>query len=203
MANIFGQQHIAGIIYIFQELGHTAQGFINSIDYATGVMVIGGHPNVPDSGERVVINDPGQHLISTVMFMYLTLHISWSFRSYSSQLASLDRRHRYAGTILFWCSALTNCQRIPASMRPLDSPCVFPESILPLRTTLSALAATDHRMAMVTLVLHCRSPLGGAASVCLTIILTAPSRPRQSQPLSLTQMLWLPSASVGCYFRNL
>ncbi|ESK86953.1 hypothetical protein Moror_3350 [Moniliophthora roreri MCA 2997] len=57
-ANYIGGQHIAGIVYIFQELGNTGQGFISAIDYEKGELRVGGDPNVADSGVRVVISDP-------------------------------------------------------------------------------------------------------------------------------------------------
>ncbi|KAI3618996.1 hypothetical protein WG66_000447 [Moniliophthora roreri] len=57
-ANYIGGQYIAGIVYIFQELGNTGQGFISAIDYVKGELRVGGNPNDPNSGVRVVINDP-------------------------------------------------------------------------------------------------------------------------------------------------
>lgn len=57
-ANRVGTQHIAGIIYIFQELLHTSSGFITAIDYALGELRIGGSLADSSSGTRLVINDP-------------------------------------------------------------------------------------------------------------------------------------------------
>jgi hypothetical protein len=50
-------QHIAGLIFIAQQSVNTSQGFINSIDYATGEMRIGKTPGSTD-GARVILNDP-------------------------------------------------------------------------------------------------------------------------------------------------
>ncbi|KAK7062725.1 hypothetical protein VNI00_000213 [Paramarasmius palmivorus] len=47
-ANYIGGQYIAGIVYIFQELGNTGQGFISAIDYEKGELRVGGDPNVPE-----------------------------------------------------------------------------------------------------------------------------------------------------------
>ena len=58
-ANFIGGQYVAGIVYIFQELGMTSQGFISHIDYTTGEIRLGGDPNDATSGIRLVINDPG------------------------------------------------------------------------------------------------------------------------------------------------
>ncbi|KAK1230375.1 hypothetical protein PQX77_006534 [Marasmius sp. AFHP31] len=57
-ANYIGGQRIAGIVYIFQELGHTGQGFISHIDYEKGEFRVGGTPDDTTSGVRVVISDP-------------------------------------------------------------------------------------------------------------------------------------------------
>ena len=58
-ANFIGGQYIAGIVFIFQEMSETAQGFISNIDYTTGEMRIGGTFGDPTSGTRLIINDPG------------------------------------------------------------------------------------------------------------------------------------------------
>ncbi|KAL0573326.1 hypothetical protein V5O48_008624 [Marasmius crinis-equi] len=57
-ANYIGGKYIAGLVYIFQETGNTNQGFISHIDYAKGELRVGGTPNDPASGVRVVISDP-------------------------------------------------------------------------------------------------------------------------------------------------
>ncbi|KAK1230578.1 hypothetical protein PQX77_006315 [Marasmius sp. AFHP31] len=57
-ANYIGGQQVAGIVYIFQELGHTGQGFISHIDYEKGEFRVGGTPDDTTSGVRVVISDP-------------------------------------------------------------------------------------------------------------------------------------------------
>lgn len=43
-------QHIAGLIFIFQEFANTVQGFIDSMDYANGTMVV--------NNTKIQINDP-------------------------------------------------------------------------------------------------------------------------------------------------
>lgn len=57
-ANYIGGQHVAGIIYIFQEVGNANAGFITSIDYEKGEFRVGGSIGDATSGRRVVINDP-------------------------------------------------------------------------------------------------------------------------------------------------
>ncbi|KAJ7579234.1 hypothetical protein C8J56DRAFT_1006783 [Mycena floridula] len=57
-ANFINGQYIAGIVYIFQELGNLDQGFITHIDYDLGEMRIGGDFKDPNTGVRLVINDP-------------------------------------------------------------------------------------------------------------------------------------------------
>ncbi|KAI5837649.1 hypothetical protein DFP73DRAFT_487084 [Morchella snyderi] len=54
--------YIAGLVYISQKFGHTVNGFITAIDYASGVMYVGGAwpdaSNPAPTGTRVIINDP-------------------------------------------------------------------------------------------------------------------------------------------------
>ncbi|MBZ5523771.1 MAG: hypothetical protein LAP21_16175 [Acidobacteriia bacterium] len=49
-ANIINGQHIAGLIFIFQEFANTVQGFIDSMDYVNGTMTV--------NNTKVQINDP-------------------------------------------------------------------------------------------------------------------------------------------------
>lgn len=48
--NIINGQYVAGLVFIFQDPANQMQGFIESIDYPNGVLVVNGH--------RVQINDP-------------------------------------------------------------------------------------------------------------------------------------------------
>ncbi|KAH0613056.1 uncharacterized protein H6S33_009436 [Morchella sextelata] len=54
--------YIAGMVYISQKFGHAVTGFITAIDYASGVMYVGGTwpdaSNPVPTGTRVIINDP-------------------------------------------------------------------------------------------------------------------------------------------------
>ncbi|THU90563.1 hypothetical protein K435DRAFT_675879 [Dendrothele bispora CBS 962.96] len=51
-ANYIGGQYIAGIVYIFQEIGNLNEGFITSIDYDKGEMRINGDFSDPNSVGR-------------------------------------------------------------------------------------------------------------------------------------------------------
>jgi hypothetical protein len=54
-------QYIAGLMFLSQQSLNAGAGFINFIDYATGELYVGGaitSPPTPNSGARVVINDP-------------------------------------------------------------------------------------------------------------------------------------------------
>jgi hypothetical protein len=50
------------MVYISQKFGHAVTGFITAIDYASGVMYVGGTwpdaSNPVPTGTRVIINDP-------------------------------------------------------------------------------------------------------------------------------------------------
>src|SRR3954470_19348885 len=61
LGNRVGNQYIAGLMFIAQQSLNGGAGFINYIDYSTGEMYVGGaitNPPTPNSGARVVINDP-------------------------------------------------------------------------------------------------------------------------------------------------
>lgn len=53
-----GEQYIAGLVFIAQQSLNGGAGFINHIDYAKGELHVGGTMDDPDSGARVIINDP-------------------------------------------------------------------------------------------------------------------------------------------------
>ncbi|KAL0949902.1 hypothetical protein HGRIS_009930 [Hohenbuehelia grisea] len=57
-SNYINGRYIAGVVYIFQELGNLNEGFITHIDYGKGEMRVGGSIGDTNSGVRVVINDP-------------------------------------------------------------------------------------------------------------------------------------------------
>ena len=52
------EQYIAGLMFIAQQSLNNGAGYINHIDYVTGELRVGGKIGDPDSGARVVINDP-------------------------------------------------------------------------------------------------------------------------------------------------
>lgn len=58
-ANYINGQPVAGVVYIFQELGHLSEGFITAIDYEKGEMRMNGVFGDLTTGQRMVINDPG------------------------------------------------------------------------------------------------------------------------------------------------
>ena len=52
------EQYVAGLMFIAQQSLNTGAGYINYIDYLTGELRVGGTIGDPNSGARVVINDP-------------------------------------------------------------------------------------------------------------------------------------------------
>ena len=51
-------QSIVGLMFVSQSAAQVGNGFINSIDYATGEMRVGGTIGDPITGERIRLNDP-------------------------------------------------------------------------------------------------------------------------------------------------
>ena len=58
MGNRVGNVYIAGLIFLAQHSLQSSQGFINFIDYTTGIFEVGGAIGVQGTGQRVKINDP-------------------------------------------------------------------------------------------------------------------------------------------------
>jgi hypothetical protein len=56
--NRVGDTYIAGLIFLAQHSLQSGQGFINWIDYTTGIFEVGGQIGVSGTGARVKINDP-------------------------------------------------------------------------------------------------------------------------------------------------
>ncbi|BDG01922.1 PKD domain-containing protein [Anaeromyxobacter oryzae] len=58
IGNRVGDAYVAGLVFLSQASLMTGQGFINSIDYISGELRVGGVIGDPFSGTRVRINDP-------------------------------------------------------------------------------------------------------------------------------------------------
>ena len=58
VGNRVGDQYIAGLITFAQDALATGQGFVNSIDYTSGELRVGGTIGDPTTGQRVRLNDP-------------------------------------------------------------------------------------------------------------------------------------------------
>jgi hypothetical protein len=58
VGNRVGNTYVAGLIFLAQHSLQSSQGFINFIDYTTGIFEVGGTMNAQGTGQRVKINDP-------------------------------------------------------------------------------------------------------------------------------------------------
>src|SRR5579884_3037126 len=58
IGNRVGNTYIAGLVFLAQHSLQSSQGFINFIDYTTGIFEVGGVMGVQGTGQRVKINDP-------------------------------------------------------------------------------------------------------------------------------------------------
>ncbi len=65
VGNRVGDTYIAGLIWIAQQGINTGQGFINSINYATGEIRVGGATGSSTTGTRVRLNDPLNAAVGT------------------------------------------------------------------------------------------------------------------------------------------
>ncbi|KAK7036465.1 hypothetical protein VNI00_011662 [Paramarasmius palmivorus] len=112
-ANYIGGQYIAGIVYIFQELGNGGQGFISAIDYEKGELRVGGNPNEPNSGVRVVINDP--------VGRYGLVHGDWPIWTADTDAPSITASTGFPVCIPRTDPAVEDDPLCPKKNRPLDT----------------------------------------------------------------------------------
>ncbi|KAL4265076.1 hypothetical protein AB1N83_004418 [Pleurotus pulmonarius] len=112
-ANYIGGQHVAGIIYILQEVGNANAGFITSIDYEKGEFRVGGSIGDATSGRRVVINDP--------IGRFGKVHGDWPLWSADTESPSIQASTGFPVCLPRVDPAVEDDPLCPKKNRPLDS----------------------------------------------------------------------------------
>ncbi|KAF5362621.1 hypothetical protein D9758_009603 [Tetrapyrgos nigripes] len=112
-ANYIGGRHVAGIVYILQEIGNLNEGFITSIDYEKGEMRINGDFNDPTSGIRLVINDP--------VGRYGMVHGDWPLWTADTDNPSITASTGYPVCLPRVDPATGDDPLCPKKNRPLDT----------------------------------------------------------------------------------
>jgi len=112
-ANRGSNDIVAGLVFIFQEIGHLGQGFVTHIDYSTGEFRVGGLFNDSTTGTRIVLNDP--------VGRYGLVHDQWPLWS-----ADTDNPSVFASTGFPICiprsdPSVKDDPLCPKKNRPLDS----------------------------------------------------------------------------------
>lgn len=129
-ANYIGGQHVAGIIYIFQEVGNANAGFITSIDYEKGEFRVGGSIGDATSGRRVVINDPstsGSYLPGSILNHFLLVgrfgkvHGDWPLWSADTESPSVQASTGFPVCLPRVDPAVEDDPLCPKKNRPLGS----------------------------------------------------------------------------------